>query len=199
MNWPHLNWLDVVLLLILAASVWTSFRKGLSREIIGLVAVLAGLILGLWFYGSTGILFEHFFSSRLAANCAGFFAVFFGVLLLGSLIRFVMGKFLKVTGLSIVDHLLGAGFGLARGALIAVALVLGILAFSPENRPPSALVQSRIAPYAIYGARVFAAMAPYELKEDFRKTYAHVKSAWGKALEMRPRPKTEKEQDARKI
>ena len=32
-----MNWLDIVLLLILVASVATSFRKGFSREIIGLV------------------------------------------------------------------------------------------------------------------------------------------------------------------
>jgi len=201
MSLPHLNWLDLALLLILAVSVWTSFRKGLSREIIGLVSVLAGMILGLWFYGSAGIYFGRFFSSRLAANCAGFFAIFCGVLVLGSLISFLVGKFLRVTGLSIVDHLMGAGFGLLRGALVAVVLITGILAFSPDNRPPEAVVHSTIAPYVVGGARVFAAMAPHELKEGFRKTYAQVKSAWEKALEkgVHTQPQAEKEEDARKI
>jgi hypothetical protein len=31
-------------------------------------------------------------------------------------------------------------------------------------------------------ARGFAAMAPHELKDGFRKTYGEVKTAWGKAL-----------------
>ena len=45
-----MNWLDLVLLLIVAASVYMSFRKGLSREIIGLVSVVLALLLGIWFY-----------------------------------------------------------------------------------------------------------------------------------------------------
>jgi membrane protein required for colicin V production len=43
-----MNWLDIVLLLILVVSVFTSFRKGLSRELIGLVSVVLGLLLGAW-------------------------------------------------------------------------------------------------------------------------------------------------------
>ena len=49
-----MNWLDVIVLLIVAASVFTSFRKGLSREIIGLVSVVLALMLGIWFYGTAG-------------------------------------------------------------------------------------------------------------------------------------------------
>jgi uncharacterized membrane protein required for colicin V production len=87
-----------------------------------------------------------------------------------------------VTGLSIFDHALGAGFGFVRGTLIAVALVMGIMAFSTTERPPEAVVRSRVAPYVAGAARVFAAMAPHELKEGFRRTYGQVKSAWERAL-----------------
>ena len=71
-----MNWLDVVLLLILAVSVVASFRKGFSREVIGLVSVVLALLLGTWFYGTASALLQPYLSSRSVANFAGFFLVF---------------------------------------------------------------------------------------------------------------------------
>jgi membrane protein required for colicin V production len=178
-----MNWLDAVLLLILAVSVFTSFKKGLSREVIGLASVVLALILGIWFYGTAGGWLQPYLSSHAAANLAGFLLVFCGVLVLGALVSHIVGRFLRVTGLSFIDHALGAGFGAVRGALIAVALIMAIMAFAPGPRPPDAVVYSRLAPYAADAARIFTTVAPHELKEGFRKTYAQVKTAWDKAIE----------------
>ena len=141
-----MNWLDVVLALIALASIVASFRKGLSREVIGLVSVIAAFLLGFWLYGLVGGHLVPYLSSRAVANFAGFAVVFCGVLLAGGLLSFVVGKFLKVTGLSFFDHVLGAGFGIVRGVLISAALVTGIMAFAQGERPPDAVVQSRLAP-----------------------------------------------------
>ena len=178
-----MNWLDVVLVVILAASVALSFRKGLSREVIGLTSVVLAILLGIWFYGTAGSFLAPYLSSRALANFAGFLLVFGGVMLLGHLVSYVVGRFLKVTGLSIFDHLLGAVFGALRGLLISVALIMAIMAFSQADKPPSSVVHSCTAPYVVDAARGFAALAPHELKEGFRKTYDSVKAAWGKALE----------------
>lgn len=196
-----MNWLDFVLVLILGASVLTSFRKGLSREVIGLVTVVAALLLAVWLYGSAGGFLEPYVSSPRLAHFAGFALVFVGVMLLGSIVSHIVGRFLKVTGLSFFDHLLGAVFGLVRGVLIGVALVMGLMAFSPASGPPRSVVHSRVAPYIVDAARVVAAMAPHEVREGFRKTYAEVKSAWGKTLEdgIRKLPSPEKKENERKI
>jgi len=196
-----MNWLDAILLVILVVSVLTSFRKGLSREVIGLVAVVVALIFGIWFYGAAGSLVLPYVSSRAVANLVGFLLVFFGVILLGSIVSHVVGRFLRVTGLSIVDHALGAVFGVVRGTLVAVALLMGIMAFSPGEQPPESVVNSRIAPYAVDAARFFVSMAPHELKEGYRKSYAQVKAAWQNALEkgIRGVPNGEKGEHERKI
>lgn len=191
-----MNWLDVVLALLLLASVAASFRKGLSREVIGLVAVCLALVLGIWLYGLVGTYLLPYLSSRSVANFAGFAIVFCGVMLLGGLVSLMVGKFLKITGLSFFDHVLGAGFGILRGMLIAVALVTGIMAFSTDDRPPASVVNSHIAPYVVGAARVVAAIAPHEVKEGFRRTYARVKSAWkdsGKAMRPGEKGKNERE------
>jgi membrane protein required for colicin V production len=179
-----MNWLDIVLVVILAASVALSFRKGLSREVIGLTSVILAILLGIWFYGWAGGLLVPYLSSRALANFAGFMLVFCGVMLVGHLVNYVLGKFLRVAGLSIFNHLLGAVFGAVRGILISVALIMAIMAFSLGDQPPPSVVHSRMAPYMVDAARVFTALAPHELKEGFRKTYGQVKSAWGKAIEQ---------------
>lgn len=192
-----MNWLDFVLLIILAWSVVTSFRKGLSREIIGLVSVVLGLLLASWFYGTAGSYLLPYVSSRHAANLAGFFLVFCTIVIIGGVFSAVLGKFLRVTGLSFFDHVLGAGFGMVRGVLVAAALVLGIMAFSEAQRPPAALVNSRMAPYVMDTARIFAAVAPHEVKEGFHNSYAQVKTAWNAALKkgIRHRLDTDKDEN----
>jgi len=196
-----MNWLDIVVLLIVAASVFTSFRKGLSREIIGLASVVLALLLGVWFYGTAAGFIGQYLSSRAAANLGGFLLVFVGVLLLGHLASYIVGKFLRVTGLSMVDHLLGAAFGAARGALVAVGLVMAVMAFGDTNHPPAAVVNSRLAPYVAGTAQLFVDVAPHELKEGFRKTYAEVKSAWATAVEEHAhgRPRAEKDNDEKRF
>ena len=196
-----MNWLDFVLALILVASGVAGLRRGLSRQVIGLIAGVLALLLGIWFYGTVGFYLMPYVSSRTMANAGGFAVVFCGVLLFGALVSYVVGRFLRVTGLSIVDHLLGAGFGLLRGLVFAIAIIMGVMAFSHGEKPPEAVVNSRMAPYVVDAARMVAGMAPHELKEGFRKTYAQVKAAWSDALDkgIRKLPNGEMKKDERRI
>ena len=109
-----MNWLDVVLLIILAASMVTSFRKGLSREVIGSGSVVwRRWCWAIWFYGTAGSSFCCRMSVRRGgANFCGFLMVFFAVVLLWARWWADCGKiYARSTGLSFVDHALGAGFG----------------------------------------------------------------------------------------
>jgi len=177
-----MNWLDIVLLLVLAGSVVTSFSTGLAREVVGLVSMIAALVLAIWFYGSAGSFLQPYVSSPRIANFCGFLMVFCGVILLGAVLGRLLRRMMKVAGLSFVDRLLGAGFGAVRGVLISVAVVMALLAFTPGKSPPDAVVHSRVAPYVIDAARVCAAAAPHELQDGFRKNYEQVKTIWGNAL-----------------
>ena len=164
-----MNWLDIVLLIVLAGSVVTSFSTGLAREVVGLISMIAALV-------------QPYVSSPGIANFCGFLLVFCGVLVLGAILGRVMGRLMKVAGLSFVDRLLGAGFGLVRGLLISIAVVLALLAFTPGKSPPDSVVHSKVAPYVIDAARVCAATAPHGLKDGFHKSYEQVKTIWGNAL-----------------
>jgi membrane protein required for colicin V production len=190
-----MNWLDVVLLILVAGSAISAFCKGFSRELVGVGAVIVGLLLGLWFYGTAGSFLLPYLSSRAVANFIGFILVFCGVLLVGSLAGRVMQRFMKTVGLSAFDRLLGACFGLVRGVLLAVVFVMAMMAFSPDRRAPRAVLDSRLSPYVVDAAGVCASMAPFELKEGFRSSHKQVKAFWHekvkKGLSKLPRPEIE--------
>jgi membrane protein required for colicin V production len=174
------NWLDVVLVIVLAFSTIQSLRKGFSREVIGLAASLFALILGMWFYGLAGSLVSPYVDSVRVANLIGFILVVVAVLLFGAFLSWIVNRFLRTIGLSFVDRLLGAAFGFIRGLVILIALLTAFMAFGPHagtDKTPSAMVNSRLAPYVLEASQVAVAIAPMDLKQSFRKYYTKVQLA----------------------
>jgi len=183
-----LNWLDIVLIVVFAVSVMSGVAKGFARQVVGLAAAVAGFLCALWFYGAAGSFLLPYVSHRRIANFLGFAAIFVAFLILGAVVGKLLSVLLKWVGLSGLDRLLGAVFGLVRGLVVAIALVLALLAFSPTP-PPRAVVGSRFAPYVIDAANVCAYAAPLEVREAVRDSYAKVKDAWDEFLQKVQRDK----------
>lgn len=174
------NWLDIVIGLVLVFSTVRSLRRGFSREAIGLAASFFALLLGMWFYGLAGSFLMPYVDSLRVANLLGFLLVVMAVMLCGSLVAWVVNRFLHTIGLSFFDRVLGAAFGFVRGMVIMIALLTAFIAFGPHvgtDRTPSAVVNSKLAPYVLEASRVAVAMAPMDLKQSFRKYYSKVESA----------------------
>ena len=185
-----MNWLDIVILILVVGSMVGSAWKGFSREVAGLVSSIAALVLALWFYGSAGDFFLPYTSTKAVASFLGFLVIFLGVLLAGAMVGWIVSRFLQSTGLTWLDRLLGAAFGVLRGLLFATALVMILMAFTPgplENAPPRSVVESRFAPYVLEGSRVVVALAPQEVKTGFRRSYDRVKEIWQSAVRKRVR------------
>jgi membrane protein required for colicin V production len=170
------NMLDVILLAIVAWNVITGFMAGLARVGIGLAASLLGILLGFWFYYIPAQFFREYLGSA-ASNLLGFFVVFAVCVLAGAIVARVASRALKLVGLSFLDRLGGAAFGVLRGAVIAVAVVTVITAFSPAP-PPRFIVQSRVMPYAARAARVMSWLAPRSIKDAYRETLDKLHRIW---------------------
>ncbi len=176
-----MNWLDYVLIAILLFSAIQSFRRGFSREIIGLAAMFFAFLLAMWFYGMAGSLVSPYVGSPATANMIGFFLVVIAVLLLGALVGWIVSRFLRTVGLSFFDRLLGAAFGVVRGLLISMALLTAWMAFGsqrPGGVGSRAVVHSQIAPYVLGASRIFVAAAPMDLKQSFHRYYSQIQSIW---------------------
>ena len=169
--------LDLVLIAIVGGSVVFGFLAGFARAGIGLLAAITGVVFGFWFYGIPAAWIHKFVSSVAFSNLVGFLVVFFACTVLGGLIGNLLAKLLKWTGLSWLDRLMGAGFGLVRGALAGVAFVSVLMAFTP--RPvPAWMTGSALLPYAIDMSNVIASLAPRALKDPVRDTVREIRQAW---------------------
>jgi len=167
-----MNWLDILLAAILLISMLGGLRKGFSREIIGLAAALIGLLLASQFYRMAGQPLKPYIAQESLSSVAGFLIIFFGVLIAGSILSSVVRKILRTAGLSTIDRLLGAAYGLLRGSLVAMAIIVGLSTFTSSQ----AVVQSRMAPYLIEASGLVAKVAPRGLESRFQHEYERLKS-----------------------
>ncbi len=191
-----MNLLDVLLVIIVGASVATGFMAGFARVGIGFIATISGVLFGFWFYGIPAEWFhKHVVSSNTAANLLGFFTVFWIFIAVGAVIGKLLSRLFKWTGLSWLDRLIGGVFGLARGALIAVAFVAVLLAFTPKPLP-SWMIDSKVLPYAVDASEVCAAMAPSAIKNGFRDSMDEIQKLWEEQLRKKKKKQDLKPVDA---
>lgn len=172
-----MNWIDLLLGLVVLFSIVSGLGAGFARVGIGFAAAVLGILFGFWFYGIAAEHVLDYVSSRAIANLIGFFFIFFAILIVGAIVGRVLGKFFKWAGLSWFDRLLGGGFGLLRGIVIAVALVTVLLAFAPSP-PPRSVVESKTLPYVVDASNLLAALTPHEIREAFQDARDNVKKYW---------------------
>lgn len=125
------NWADWAIVTLVAVSALISLVRGFVKEALSLLVWVLAFVIA------------FFFSEKLAPQLAGlvevpslrylaaFALLFVCSLVVGSLITYLVSQLVKMTGLSPVDRLLGVMFGLSRGVLIALL----VLIFVPKAIP----------------------------------------------------------------
>jgi membrane protein required for colicin V production len=183
------NWLDVLLCAVLLVSFLGAVRNGLTKEIVRLIALVAGIAAGLWWYREAGAYFQPFLADQNISSFAGFLAILFGSLIAGMIFAWVLVKFLGWVGLRWFDRLLGGAFGLVRGLLVCAALVLALLAFTPLTRSAEVVAESTIAPWVLHAAQAASLIAPGKVREAFDENFARVKTVWVSRLSQPIEPR----------
>ena len=98
--------------------------RGFIRECIGLAGWAAALFLARSYAVDVAAQLPASIPNEGLRMVAGFIIVFFGVLLVASLIAIALSELFKQAGIGWIDRGLGAVFGFARGLLIVAVLVL---------------------------------------------------------------------------
>lgn len=125
-----MNWLDIAILGVVGVSALLSLIRGLSREVVSLLAWVLAIWAGLVLAAPASEFLSSWIDSPTLRLGAAFVGVFVLVLLVGALVNLLIGKLVGATGFSGTDRLLGMIFGVLRG-LVVVALVMLILGLSP--------------------------------------------------------------------
>ena len=119
---------------IVGLSILISVWRGLVREVISLLSWLVALWVAVRFSVDFADWMPAAMTNPSVRYVAAFAALFLGTIILLELIGVVIAKLLRAVGLSFIDRLLGAIFGLARGVLIAwILTLLGGLTMLPQR------------------------------------------------------------------
>jgi membrane protein required for colicin V production len=175
------GWLDAVLAVIFAVSMISGYFKGFARLGIGAAATFFGILFAIAFYGVVGSYFQPYVAAPGIAHFLGFVSILIAASLTGTLLGRLMASVFRSVGLGWLDRLLGMGVGALRALLVAIAMVMALMSFTP-NPPAKSVVDSVLAPYVIDSARVLVSIAPRELRDGFFRSYDKIKENWERAL-----------------
>jgi membrane protein required for colicin V production len=115
---------DYSVILILGLSVMLSIIRGAVREVLSLAAWVLAFWAAQTYTVDIAELLPQNISNQSLRLMTGFALVFLTVLVVMSLVAILCSKLVKASGLSVADRSLGAVFGLARGLLMVLILVL---------------------------------------------------------------------------
>lgn len=165
-----MNWIDVILICVLALTSILGVIKGLVKQVFGLFAGIIGLILALGFYSQVSWIYLRFVSNEVLANFLGFLTIFLVVLCLGWVSSYCLSKFIKGP-LKLLNNILGGGLGLLKGILICGVVVFALLVFPISKK---ALKESVLSPVCLQMTRAMISLIPQELKEKFKEAYQEI-------------------------
>ena len=153
---------DWLMSAVLAYSTVQAFLRGLVREIVAVCSLVAGILLASWNYGRLAVPIGRFISNPAIASTVAFLSIAIGVMILGAILGRLIHATAHAVGLGFFNRLGGALFGLLRGCLIGVAILMAISAFLPES---DWVKNSRLAPYFLEGAHAVSFVVPHDLEQ----------------------------------
>lgn len=130
-----MNWADWAIIAIISVSSLISLKRGFVREAFSLLTWVAAFIVARLFTAPLAALLASSIETPSVRLVVAFVLLFAATLILGALVANLLSALVKATGLSGTDRVLGMGFGLARGALVVVALlILAGMTPMPQDR-----------------------------------------------------------------
>ena len=167
-----MNPLDWILALTLLYSVVRGVLRGFFREAFALGGLIAGILLACWFFRPLAVRMSGLIATPSIAQPAAFILIVVAVAVAASLLGRVLKRTASTIGLGPVDRAAGGAFGLVRGTLIGVALLLAVAVFLPAS---AWVRESKLAPYFLQGAHAVSFVVPDDLRHRILEGIAHVK------------------------
>lgn len=146
-----MNWLDILLLLVLAGGAFSGFRNGF----IGELASLAGLLLGIWgavkFSWWTAGLLEGLGLSFSLTPVIAFIVTFIVISILVQILGGIVSGLVKAAALGWINKLAGIIAGILKAAVVAsvIFFVLDLVSekhrIIPEETRKESVLYERVA------------------------------------------------------
>jgi len=159
-----MNWLDFLIILAIVGFVITAYTAGLIREIVTLVAAIAGIVIAGFLYDDLAEDVLVFMDDEDAAQAISFLVLAGAVYLFGQIVAIMLKKSASLLMLGWADHIGGAVFGLLKGLLVVQVLLI-IFAAYPSLDLDGAVAGSELAPYFVDDVDVLLWVLPDNFDE----------------------------------
>ncbi|MGE3961582.1 MAG: CvpA family protein [Dehalococcoidia bacterium] len=159
-----MNWVD---LLIAGAIAWTTFRglrTGLIRQVVWLVAVLAGLLLAGNLYDDLSANLDFVIEDETTRNLVAFVAIVLGSVIAGMVVGEVLRTTATLLMLGPIDSLGGAAVGFVRGLAYVQLTLLAFAVFPANEDLARGIDDSTLAPFFLDEIGFVGAVLPDEFE-----------------------------------
>ncbi len=180
-----MNWVDIIIVIILAVGLSKGLANGFVRGIFGIAALVLGIVIAAANYEQVvNTLFSRLQIGADGRAILGFLLVFVVVLILVSVVGRIIAKALKLASLGWMDRLAGGMLGLVRARLFTgVVLLLVVMAGLQDN---AGLARSVIAPPVLRVTDTIVMFAPDAAREMVEEHYIKLRLEWEKARREAP-------------
>ena len=142
------NVVDWGIIALLLVSMLASLLRGFVREALSLVVWGLAFLVAMMFYPRLQVVLSDLVAHPLLQQVIAFLGLFLGTLLVGAMVAGLIARLTRLAGLGLVDRVLGMVFGLVRGGVIALAVVMVMdMALETRDSRPAWYVDSQLIPH----------------------------------------------------
>ena len=134
------HYADIAIAAVILISAAIGMARGLVRETVSLAIWLAAFLSATMFAESTMNFIQFGWMEGLSEPAqqafrysGAFAAIFIGILVIGAIVQWMLGKLVQGTGLTGTDRTLGFFFGGARGAILVIVALVAVESSQSET------------------------------------------------------------------
>lgn len=146
MDWVHFNALDWAIIAVVSLSILLSLWRGFVREAVSLAGWIAAFVIANMFVVQMEVVLTPWIDNVTGRYVAAFAILFIATLVMANVLGALGSQVVRVTGLSLLDRLLGTAFGFARGIIIVLVVVYLLRQMAPPQNL-AWLDQSQLMPH----------------------------------------------------
>lgn len=129
-----MNWADWTIVVIIGLSSLLSVKRGFVKEAISLAIWALAFFVAVAFHERLAVVIQSLIQSASLRYIVSFGTLFVATLIVGAMVKYLIGELVKMTGLSGTDRLLGMVFGVSRGVIIVMAILILVPLAFPINQ-----------------------------------------------------------------
>lgn len=141
-----MTWADWAIIAVLGVSALISVVRGFVKEVVSLLIWLTAAVVASIFHDQLATVMADLIDTPSLRMLAAWVILFVAVLVVGGILNFLLGKLVQATGLSGTDRLLGLLFGVVRGLIILMVVLIILPKVLPVTQDQW-WIESTLIPY----------------------------------------------------